>query len=55
MVVVVIQKYYCYVHPIGVVEQGNYHMNVVFECSGVQHPIISMLFIPYRISEYPLS
>ena len=23
--------------------------------SGVQHPMISMLFIPYRILEYPLS
>ena len=24
-------------------------MIVVIECSGVQHPMISMLFIPYRI------
>ena len=28
------------------VEHENYHMIVVTECSGVQHPMISMLFIP---------
>ena len=33
-------------HPIRVVEQGNYHVIVVTKCSGVQHPMISMLFIP---------
>ena len=33
-------------NPIRVVEQGNYHVIVVTECSGVQHPMISMLFIP---------
>ena len=33
-------------YPIWVVEQGNYHVIVVTECSGVQHPMISMLFIP---------
>ena len=32
--------------PIRVVEQGNYHVIVVTECSRVQHPMISMLFIP---------
>ena len=42
-------------HPIRVVEQGDYHVIVVIECSRVQHPMKSMLFIPYRISEYPLS
>ena len=42
-------------HPIKMVEQGIYHVIVVIECSGVQHPLISMLFIPYRLSEYPLS
>ena len=26
-------------HPIRVVEQGNYHVIVVVECSGVQYPI----------------
>ena len=41
--------------PIRVVEQGNYHVIVVIECSGEQHPMISMLFIPYRMSEFPLS
>ena len=45
----------CQNHPIRVVEQGDYHVIVVTEYSGVQHPMISMLFIPYRISEYPLS
>ena len=40
---------------IRVVEQGNYHVIVVNECSCVQDPMISMLFIPYRISEYLLS
>ena len=34
------------IHPIRVVKQGNYHVIVVTECSGVQHPMISMLFIP---------
>ena len=33
-------------HPIRVVEQGNYHVIVVIECSVVQYPMISMLFIP---------
>ena len=32
--------------PIKVVEQGNYHVIVVTECSGVQYPMLSMLFIP---------
>ena len=32
-------------HPIRVVDQGNYHhVIVVIECSGVQHPMISMQF-----------
>ena len=31
--------------PIRVVEQGNYRVIVVTECCGVQHPMISMLFI----------
>ena len=39
-------------HPIRVVQQGNNHVIVVIESSGVQRP---MLFIPYRISGYPLS
>ena len=30
-------------------------MIVVIESSGVLHPMISMLFILYRLSEYPLS
>ena len=42
-------------HPIRVVEQGNYHVIVYHVYSGVQYPMISMLFIPYRISEYSLS
>ena len=42
-------------HPIRVVEQGNYHVIVYHVYSGVQHPMISMLSILYRISEYPLS
>ena len=33
-------------HPIRVLEQGNYHGIVYHEYSGVQLPIISMLFIP---------
>ena len=33
-------------HPIRVVERGNYHVNVLTGCSGVQNPMISMLFIP---------
>ena len=33
-------------HPIRLVDEGNYHVIVVTECSGVQHPMISMLFIP---------
>ena len=35
-------------HPVRV-EQGNYHVNVYHVYSGVQHPMISMLFIPRRI------
>ena len=34
------------IHPIRVIEQGNYHVIVVTEYSGVQHPMISMVFIP---------
>ena len=34
------------VHPIRLVEQGYYHVTVYHVYSGVQHPIISMLFIP---------
>ena len=33
-------------HPIRVVEQGDYHMIVVTEWSGVQHSMMSTLFIP---------
>ena len=33
-------------HPIRVVERGNYHVIVYHVYSGVQHPMISMLFIP---------
>ena len=33
-------------YPITVVEQDNYHVIVVTKCSEVQHPMISMLFIP---------
>ena len=33
-----------------VVDHGNYHVIVVNECSGVQHPMISLLFIPKRTS-----
>ena len=33
-------------HPIRVVEEGNYHVIVCNVYSGVQHPMISMLFIP---------
>ena len=36
----------CTDHPIRVVEQGNYHVNVLTKCSGVQQPMISILFIP---------
>ena len=36
----------CLHHPIRVVEQGNYHVIVYLVYSGVQHPLISMLFIP---------
>ena len=43
------------VHPIRVVEQGNYHAIVVTEYCGVQHPMMPVLFISKRISEYPLS
>ena len=42
-------------HPTWVIKQGNYHVIVVTKCSGVQHPMISMLFIPLRISAYHLS
>ena len=49
------KRTYCKVHPIRILEQGNYHVIVVTDCSGVQHPMISMLFVPQRISEYPLS
>ena len=41
-------------HPIRVAEQGNYHVIVLIEYPGVQHPMISMLFIPYRKSEHLL-
>ena len=34
-----------WLQPIRVVEQGNYHVIVFTQCSGVQHPMISMLFI----------
>ena len=37
---------YRILHPIRVVEQGNYHMIEVIEYSRVQLPMISMLFIP---------
>ena len=40
-------------HPIRVVEQGYYHVIVYHVYSGVQHPMISMLFIQWRISKYP--
>ena len=42
-------------HQIRVVEQGNYHVIVYHVFSGVQHPLISIPFIPYRISGYPVS
>ena len=29
-----------------VVEYDNHHVIVVTKCSGVQHPMVSMLFIP---------
>ena len=32
-------KLHEFTHRITVVEQGNYHVIVVIECSGVQHPI----------------
>ena len=34
---------------------GNYHVILYHVYFGVQRPMISMLFIPLRISEYPLS
>ena len=37
---------YRYGHPMRVVEQGNYNVIVVTECSGVQYPVILMVFIP---------
>ena len=33
-------------NPIRVVEQGNYQVIVYHMYSGVQHPMISMMFIP---------
>ena len=50
-----LQDVYYFKHPIRVVEQGNYHVIVVIECSWIHHLMMSMLFIPYIISEYPLS
>ena len=34
------------IHPIRVEEEGNYHVIVYHVYSGVQHPMISILFIP---------